>query len=471
MSIVISNDNQYIIKDNDKLLYVHKHYENFESNAASRYFQNKAKNKNQLLNRYKTRFLNRIKINNSTKEILNLTTAAQQEKLMNEIDKNMIEGLETAIGKASADIAQLSNDARKIMKTNNQLTALKDVFKKISMAADILNKNNGLSLLLNEYTNTNDLNGLVTELQNKLSLTNKNGEIIGFNNTALNIAGQSLLNLIVRIQSGKRLSAQSISGYFNNIFSTGLGEGIIASCIGAQIGYAGEELEQYINKTLTGSLTPNMHIKSQNDLGFKKYKELSNATNKTDFYDENMQLSINQGKDTAQIQLGLSIKTYANNKDSYAIVTNKPFKSILEALFPGGKYYVYNTLGLLDASQQQYREMKKSIILSYVDNFLSGTGYGNDFVSYMVINGKAYPVYKILQDVVNNTKGTISSDVDKTDPVSISISGASKLVKLRNEYNGNNNLGLAWLRNSAIHNIITKDLTVEAHLNTSLLTF
>ena len=80
MSIVISNDNQYIIKDNDKLLYVHKHYENFESNAASRYFQNKAKNKNQLLNRYKTRFLNRIKINNSTKEILNLTTAAQQEK-------------------------------------------------------------------------------------------------------------------------------------------------------------------------------------------------------------------------------------------------------------------------------------------------------------------------------------------------------------------------------------------------------
>ena len=38
---------------------------------------------------------------------------------MNEIDKNIIEGLETAIGKASADIAQLSNDARKIMKTNN----------------------------------------------------------------------------------------------------------------------------------------------------------------------------------------------------------------------------------------------------------------------------------------------------------------------------------------------------------------
>ncbi|MGM9964998.1 MAG: hypothetical protein ACI4W0_01195 [Bacilli bacterium] len=41
-----------------------------------------------------------------------------------------------------------------------------------------------------------------------------------------------------------------------------MGEGIIASCIGAQIGYAGEELEQYINKTLTGSLTPNMNIKS-----------------------------------------------------------------------------------------------------------------------------------------------------------------------------------------------------------------
>ena len=38
MSIVISNDNQYNIKDNDKLLYVHKQYENFESNAASRYF-------------------------------------------------------------------------------------------------------------------------------------------------------------------------------------------------------------------------------------------------------------------------------------------------------------------------------------------------------------------------------------------------------------------------------------------------
>ena len=162
MSIVISNDNQYIIKDNDKLLYVHKHYENFESNAASRYFQNKAKNKNQLLNRYKTRFLNRIKINNSTKEILNLTTAAQQEKLMNEIDKNIIEGLETAIGKASADIAQLSNDARKIMKTNNQLTALKDVFKKISMAADILNKNNGLSLLLNEYTSLSFISPFLT---------------------------------------------------------------------------------------------------------------------------------------------------------------------------------------------------------------------------------------------------------------------------------------------------------------------
>jgi hypothetical protein len=94
---------------------------------------------------------------------------------------------------------------------------------------------------------------------------------------------------------------------------------------------------------------------------------------------------------------------------------------------------------LLSEAQEQYREMKKAIILAYADNFLSGTGAGNDFAQYIVINGQPYPIYDILKKVATNTTGALSSDHDSADPVKISIAGASVFEKLKAEFDGPNN--------------------------------
>ena len=113
-------------------------------------------------------------------------------------------------------------------------------------------------------------------------------------------------------------------------------------------------------------------------------------------------------------------------------------------------------------------EDKLKLITAIIQNSIDDNGYYNPAKIYV------YTIIEMINFDTNiNFTEKQKTDVAKTYDLIVSSGFSAKVFEAINpyEYNGNNNLGLAWLRNSAIHNIITKDLTVEAHLNTSLLTF
>lgn len=460
MSIVFSDDKQYIINNTtgQQLIYVHKHVENFDSAAATGYFQQKQLYGEKMLERYRENFVSHLSLPDNIKQLLNFSTVQGQEQLITAIDEGIIEGLQTSIMNASTDLQALSSQARQAYNSEG-FKNIGVIIEKIDEAAKIvLGNSNALSILLNDYRQNNlSLSGLSAEIANKLSLQNKEGQVIGFNSVTLNKAASSLMKLI-NAGIEETLTRESVKGYFNNIFSTAFGEGLVAIGVAKNIVHGADDI---VDQLLVGGKIP---IKRSTTFA-QDYSSLINSTYKADISTgtDNLQITINETGSSIGIQLGLSVKQYSSNNDSVAIVSGKSFAQILGALFSDGKYYAYNTLGLLGDTQSQYREMKKAIILSYADNFLSGTGSGTDFAQYIIINGRAYPIYTILKSVVKNTTGALSGEQDTSDPIVISIAGASALQKMRNKYPGRNTVGKAWQRVKEINNKILHNLKVEGH--------
>lgn len=466
MAIAFSDDKRYIIKDNSqKLIYVHKYSKNFEKEAATAYFKEKQKNKDAMLKRYKTRLMASIKLDSNTKNLLNLGSEDGQDQLMKLVDQEVTKGLQSTLGNAPSDLAALTKQARQAFDPKN-IETLDEVLDKINKGILLFaNEGNALSIILNNYLSkdsNSNLQGLYDELKDGLSVADKEGKIIGFNSQSLNKAAQSLMNLISAARN-QSLTSKSISSYLANILSTDIGEGLIAKGIATKMIEKSDELiNPLIDTLLAGSKTPIQYSVRYSD----EYFSLKNQTYKPDVSAENFKIEINEGKDWISINLGLSIKSYDQQAKEVSIVTNKPFNQLLSTLFSGdyGKYLTYNTLGLLSDTYSQYIEMKKAIVLSYADNFLTGTGLGNDFSQYIVINGKVYPAYDILKSVVENTTGAFNNNTDASDPIVISIQGASEIVQLRNAYPGRDSIKKAWQRSEKINEIISGKLKVHGSL-------
>ena len=259
-----------------------------------------------------------------------------------------------------------------------------------------------------------------------------------------------------------------------NIFSTQLGESLIAKGLMNQIEKGAEISLSALLKGTSAPIKIQETAQSKSQKNKSGYHAISNAKFKPDVSSgkDYVQIRVNDNKDVISVAIGLSVKTYIGNLSQVSVVSNKPFTSILDALFMGGKYHVYNTLGLLPKTQEAYRNMKKAIILSYADYFLSGTGSPGDFSQFIVINGEYYPVLDILENIAKNTKGSLSGDEDNSDPLQISIQNAGKLIDIRNKavYGGPRSLEKAWNRNVEMHKQIGKGLKIMGHLNTTNLT-
>lgn len=416
-----------------------------------------------MLNRYRDRLLQSIQLTDNIKDLFNYGTEQGQEKLLEAIDEGVMNGLEKALGNTPTELSELSSKARQSF-NESDMSSLNTVIGYINQGIELIaTKSNALSVILNNYMNGNiNLSGLSSTLQNKLSLLDTEGQIIGFNNVALNTVAKSLIKLISAAES-QNLTKDNISGYLNNIFSTGLGESLIAIGVARQMVNGADEI---IDNLLLGTKAPIKNVTTY----AQDYHSLINQTFKPDVGTDNFQIAINDQGDVINLQLGLSVKQYSSLEDKVTIVKDKPFTQILSGLFSDGKYEVYNTLGLLNDTQKQYQEMKKSILLSYADNFLTGTGHGMDFVQYIVINGKAYPAYKILKQIIDQASGTLNGDKDNDDSIAITITGVSKIAAERNKYPGRDSMNRAWERAKAINKIISGDLKIHASLSIKNLT-
>lgn len=406
-----------------------------------------------MLSRYKANLIKSIRFPQEVKDVLNYGEEDEFNKLLKAMDDGIVRGLSSSSSKDYSDLSKLNQQARNIYKNTNfnQLDKVSQVIEVISEGAKLLTEpnSNELSALISQYKgNLQGLNGELTRLLTPA----KDGTIIGLDNQALNTIAFSLNNIIEKTLSGEKISVQSMSSYLNNIFATGLGEGIIAKGIALQVGKTSAEIDDY----LTGTLGMSM---AKDTKGFyDEYKTLPNATFKPDVQADNFQFSINDEGETISINLGVSVKTYnsLSKSASVSIVTGKSFTQILDTIFSDGLYYVYNTLGLLDASVTQYRDMKAAIVANFADNLLSGTGIGRDFSQYMVINGQYYPIYQILQQVIQFNTGASSSQKNALDPVEISIVGAGDLKTIQNkaEYSGRNSWKKGWNRSLEISKFI-----------------
>lgn len=465
--ITKNSDGDYIECDSGaRLLYVHRNASNFATAAANAYFQKKQENKKAMLNRYQANVMARIHLTPDIKKLFNLSSKEGRERLFSVMDKGVIDGLNNVLSTNTVDqLLELAKSSQAAWE-NNSIQDIDLLIENISQAASLLDNNNVnvLSVLLNNYLKGNiNLSGLSAEISSKLSLTDVEGQIVGFNNGALNTVAKSLLSLISASQKKDDISEKSFQRYLTNIFSTGLGERLIAIGVANQVEKGTDDI---LDKFLTGTKS----AASAPQITYQKgsYQSLKNQTFKADVQAKNFNIKVEEGNNGSfTIDLGMSVKMYSSKSNKVSIVSAKPFNQVMESLFPGGKYYVYNTLGLISDVQDTYREMKKAIVLSYADNFLSGTGHRSDFAQYIVINGKTYPIYDILKDVVENTTGALSRDTDASDPVIISIRGGSKFKDLRYAFGPQNENSLveAWNRNRAIHSIITGQLTVHGYLN------
>jgi hypothetical protein len=97
------------------------------------------------------------------------------------------------------------------------------------------------------------------------------------------------------------------------------------------------------------------------------------------------------------------------------------------------RYYAYNTLGLVNQNNENYRALKQAILARNMDLFLSGLGFGtDDFSQYLLINGELYSIWEIVQDIEKYNEGSSNTPgymTNSNEPVSISIQGNAQLGK------------------------------------------
>lgn len=462
MGFVLSSDNQYIINisSGETQLYVHKNLENFNESAASAYFNQKAEHAESMFGRYKERFISSISLSPEMKKLFDLTeeNSLEREEFIQEIDDSIGKGISRALDNASIDaVLDIARGARNDYKGGvEDIQKLDKLLGYIIEASELIEQGNALSLLLSQTT---DLSQLPDRLQE--FLYSKEGKVVQTNNKVLNSVAKSLLSLSSKVQVEK-VSEKSMSSYITNIFSTNIGEAIIALGVGRT---AKKGLDEIFDQFLVG--TKSVTIENE-----ETYDGLINSTYKPDIVAKNFEVRIEDRGETFTIDLGLSGKTYASLSDSGVnIVTGKPFEQFLLMLFSDGKYHVLNTLAHLNQVNDIYRKMKKSILLTYADNFLSGTGAGTDFAQYVIINGKAYSIYNILRTITrdNVITGATSFDGNSKDPIVLSIQGAGQAQKIQNSYSVNRpSWEKAWQRSKEINSLVA-GLKVHAHFRPDFL--
>lgn len=454
MAIKFSTDRKYIINNSEKLTYVHRDSKNFNQAIAKNYFQHKQQQYSVMLNQYREALLQNIHINGKTLDALNLTTKSQQDQLLKNIDSELTKTIEQYIKENSETLSSMRQTVQNLTITNQN--ELLKFLETIEQAVSLLHgENNALSILLNQARNNGlSLGQLSAKLVQKFNLQNKNGQLISTSRSALDQLAAQLARLTTAAQ-GIDFSQRAFNGYLNAIFGTRLGEYAVAKGVKYAFNITDQIVEDFLSGTSSATLKTTLR---------KKEKE-TKTVSKPDVVLGNGQvrLTTSEKENVTIVNLGLSVKQYSGTNKTVDVVSGKPFQGVLEQIFPNGKYYVYNTLGLLDDTAQTYTEMKKAILFNQAPNFLAGFGASN-YAQYIVVNGKLYSIYEILKQIKDSKGNSANKMTD--DIVAISIAGAKKIKDIRYRYGDNNSLEQAWLRNKDIHREIG-NLTVKGSFNFS----
>ena len=289
-------------------------------------------------------------------------------------------------------------------------------------------------------------------------------KIIKVNSSAIQSVNNSLLQLVGDL-SQKKFNKQSLNGYIKNIFSTQIGEYIVSKGLGKAMSL----LPSAIKNSLSG--TKNIEVDGDLELQelISNYGQQGNQVFKTDNSFKDLSIKVNSG-DVVDINLGISTKWYkgSNSGNIYdvSIATETSFISRINQMLknPIENYYAYNALGLAGQDNELYSALKAALVARNLDVLISGLGVQGDFAQYLVINGEFYSIWQIINAIeyLNQGQGSYSRG-DKTDPITISATGLSKVISLTSQAQDEpNNLTKAFVR-SKKQNQLIEELGLSAH--------
>ncbi len=451
--------------------YIHRHIDHFERDAAIAFFQEQKNINYQIMkNRFKENYLENL--GGTTRESLGILDAAMKEdEILSNLDQEVLNSLNDSVSEAikSYNFSDKINNAYSNLNNfiNTQdAKALDKLLAQITSATKLLTSNQSeLTFLLGvkkQYAQNRDLNALYQYIQN--GINSINNKVIKVNASRIQSVNNSLLQLIGDL-SKQEFNKQSLNGYIKNIFSTQIGEFVVSKGIGKALSLLPTE----IRKSLVG--TKNIEVDEDPELQtlVQRYGQRGSQTFKTDNSFKDLTIEINNG-DNVNINLGISTKWYKGTGSGavydVAVATETSFVNRLDQMLKSSieNYYAYNALGLAGQDNELYSSLKAALVARNLDVLISGLGVQGDFAQYLVINGNFYSIWQIINAIEFFNKGQGSyAKGDKTDPITISATGLSKVISLTDQAQGQpNNLTQAFVRAKKQNQLISA-LGLSAH--------
>ena len=422
--------------DGKNYYYIHRHIAHFEKDEAVAAFgQQKQEDYIKMKNRYKENYLASLQgVNPKAMEKLNL--ALSEDEVMSNLDEAILNVLNDEVSKSieEFEIDKMLKSAYASLDNylNTQdLKELDALFAQITDAAELLRSNiTEITAAIGQKAwvgGGRDLSKVKMVLDQQIALFN--GKNVRVAKKDMQSVLQSL-KLLVNGLDSKAVKKSALQGYLKNIFSTKVGERAVSKGVMKAL----QHFSQTIDETLAGA----DNIQVTNDLrqALADYGQNKTTRFKTDNSFKGLSLELEDGE-SFKIDLGISTKWYKNvkqtDKSKVAITTENNFIHRVNQLLAGdqGRYYAYNALALVNQDGTAYAALKAAIVARTLDYLISGFGAQGDFSQFIVINGKFYSIWQIVLAVQNFNNGQGSSDMNpgKTDPITISASGLSKIAK------------------------------------------
>jgi len=350
---------------------------------------------------------------------------------------------------------------------NKQAKDLDNLFAQITKAAELLNTDmDGLLALIGprgEYKKHRDLTKLSVLLQNEIAKLE--GKTLNISQKRLMSVTKSLSNLVSSLSLDGDINKQSLQKYLSNIFSTQIGEYIVSKGVAKGLDLGLKE----IRNSLTGSSNITVSENDEELQNFiKNFGQKGSQIFKTDNSFKNLTVTLEDGDDF-NINLGLSSKWYkgdSGNLDSVSITAEVSFLNRINQMInsENEKYYVYNSLGLVNQDNSMYSALKAAMVARNLDVMMSGLGPQGDFSQYIVINGEFYSIWQIILALENFNHGQGSyGKGDATDPVTISATGLKSVSEITEQVKDSpSNVASAYIR-SKIQNRMIEGLGLTGH--------
>ncbi|MCM1217909.1 MAG: hypothetical protein NC548_25755 [Lachnospiraceae bacterium] len=130
-------------------------------------------------------------------------------------------------------------------------------------------------------------------------------------------------------------------------------------------------------------------------------------------------------------------------------------------------YGVYNTLAFRDDSRtiDNFKIIRSSVIANYLDIIIAGTGMkvegaeGFDFNSFLVVNGKFYPIISIIQAYLEDVTAVAAENRKEYGSGNSSLIYTSSISRTDNKWVGDKDvkdLTLAIKRSDSVKGALAK---------------